>query len=221
MHFYLPSVTSFGSARPFWTVAVEWWMYLFFGMLFFWKEIKIHPAIKLVLFAVISIVPFFNLIGGRGNGLTLVWFLGAGILLLLMNNNIRPVNKTWCFISGMAMFGIALLRYLAIKTEYDLVFASILGLSLLFFLYGLQQTNIIRANWLKKTIIFMADYSFSLYLLHYTIIHFFVGQIGNYPKKGLFLASLIAANLVSIIFALITEMKHKQLRKWIAAKYKI
>jgi hypothetical protein len=28
-------ITSFGSARPFWMLAIEWWIYLFVGAVFF------------------------------------------------------------------------------------------------------------------------------------------------------------------------------------------
>lgn len=33
-------IESFGTARPFWTVAIEWWTYIFFGVLFFYNSFK-------------------------------------------------------------------------------------------------------------------------------------------------------------------------------------
>ncbi len=215
------SFNSYGSGRPFWTIAVEWWLYLFFGILVFWKSIKLPVIVKIVVFTIFSIVPFYNLIAGTGNGLTLMWFFGAVVCMLLMYGIGRPMGKTYCFLASFALLATALIRYSMINTEYDVLFAGILSASLLFIIFGLQQTNIIRAPWLKKTILFIADYSFSLYLLHYTILHFFMGQIGKYDISLLVVGSIIAANVVSMVFAMGTEMKHKQLRKWIAGKYGI
>ena len=170
---------------------------------------------------IFSIVPFYNLIAGTGNGLTMMWFFGAVVCMLLMYGIGRPMGKTYCFLASFALLATALIRYSMINTEYDVLFAGILSASLLFIIFGLQQTNIIRAPWLKKTILFIADYSFSLYLLHYTILHFFMGQIGKYDISLLVVGSIIAANVVSMVFAMGTEMRHKQLRKWIAGKYGI
>ena len=194
---------------------------MFFGFLLFWKEFKFPAFVKFTIFAFLCIVPVFNLLGGRGNGLTMVWYIGAALCGFLMYNIARPLNKALCFVSGFALLILAGMRYLGGKGEYDLLFASILASSLLFFIYGFQQTNIIRANWLKKTIVFFADYSFSIYLLHHTIIYYFFGLQGQFPVSWLIIGCVIGSNLVSIPFAMLTEMKHKKLRKWIAVKYNI
>ncbi len=69
-------LTSFASGRPLWTLAIEWWLYMSFGLiaLHFTKSFsKRH----LLILAVFMIVPLFNSFTGRGNALTLYW-MGGG-----------------------------------------------------------------------------------------------------------------------------------------------
>ena len=73
-------ITSFGSARPFWTLAIEWWIYLFVGAVFFFI-VKKKNAPLLALIALFSFVPIYNLFGGRGNGLFCTGFLARQFML--------------------------------------------------------------------------------------------------------------------------------------------
>jgi peptidoglycan/LPS O-acetylase OafA/YrhL len=74
-------ITSFGSARPFWTLAIEWWIYLFVGAVFFFLTKKKSMALIPVI-AVFSVVPLYNLVGGRGDGLFLYWIFGSVIYVV-------------------------------------------------------------------------------------------------------------------------------------------
>lgn len=93
-HTPVHSLTSFGSARPLWTLAIEWWIYLFFGyfvLVILRKKIKIQHLIVLGIFA---IVPMFNLVAGRGNGLFMYWLFGSMIYLILITNVLDSIKKT-------------------------------------------------------------------------------------------------------------------------------
>ena len=75
--------TSFGSARPFWTIAIEWWIYLFFGCLVLRLSVgNRNVLVQILIVSFLSIVPMYNFIGGRGNGLTVYWLLGAVVFLV-------------------------------------------------------------------------------------------------------------------------------------------
>jgi len=73
----------FGSDLPLWTLAIEWWLYLFFG----WIALaKFHRSTKWITVALfLSVVPLFQLfIGSRmGAGVTLIWFFGVLMATLL------------------------------------------------------------------------------------------------------------------------------------------
>ncbi len=213
--------TSFGSARPFWTIAVEWWMYMFFGWIYLWEKIKWRNIYKFIVLGLFSIVPLYHLIDGPGHGLTLVWFFGAALFVFIRQGFFATMSNGFCFFLSGTLLVAAMMRYRKITTEYDVLFAGIISVSLLMILVGLQQTQIIQSSRVKKVIVFLADYSFGLYLIHYTIVHFFLGLVptGRWDRMELLFGSIVAANLASIVFALFTEMKHKQIRQWVARKY--
>ncbi len=97
---YLPQefrLTSFGSARPFWTLAVEWWIYLFYGftVLVFIKDEKIKLS-QLFVLGGLSIAPLIYLVGGRGGGLMVYWLFGSVVYLIISCNvlkNIQCIKK--------------------------------------------------------------------------------------------------------------------------------
>lgn len=76
-------IRPFGSGRPFWTVAIEWWIYLFFGYVaFFTLRGRPLTVRSLLILGLLAVVPIYNAMGGVGDCLTLVWALGAGVALL-------------------------------------------------------------------------------------------------------------------------------------------
>jgi peptidoglycan/LPS O-acetylase OafA/YrhL len=72
------AIKPFGSARPIWTVAIEWWIYVFFGFLvaYFLGERRTNP-LALFVFLFSALVAGFNLVTGIGHNLTMIWFLGV------------------------------------------------------------------------------------------------------------------------------------------------
>lgn len=87
-------LTSFGSGRPLWTLAIEWWIYFWFGFLYLViiKQKKMNLLIVFV-FLVFSIVPFLNFSVGRGSGLMLPWLLGCLVLVLFPIIQSFKLNK--------------------------------------------------------------------------------------------------------------------------------
>jgi peptidoglycan/LPS O-acetylase OafA/YrhL len=73
------SITSYGSCRPLWTLAIEFWLYISAGFMFLYVKKYTYFSWKMKIIALFSfIVPFNNLCAGRGNCLTLFWLLGGG-----------------------------------------------------------------------------------------------------------------------------------------------
>ena len=75
-----------------------------------------------------------------------------------------------------------------------------------------------RTNWIgsANAIRIAADYSFTLYLIHHTIMYSakfaFDGQDG-----GWFLGTVVLSNLIAYLIAQPFEMRHKQIAKWIVS----
>ena len=199
-------ITSFGSARPFWTIAIEWWIYLFFGILFFTVKGK-HKNLKFsfVLLFISAIVPIYNLIGGRGNGLTLYWLFGMIACLLYPWYKSLPLSKYWKIVLALIMLTLSIHRQIIIISAYDKIFALIISI---FLLISMNCFNLIKLNNKFVAIIkYMASYSFTLYLVHYSILDFIQVNFIDYNPYILFLYGFIISNLIAISIGRLTEVK--------------
>jgi peptidoglycan/LPS O-acetylase OafA/YrhL len=78
-----------------------------------------------------------------------------------------------------------------------------------------QKTTLFSHTHKIKTVIrFIANYSFTLYLVHYTILHFITLYWKLDPSLGA-LFGIIVANLIAIALAFFTEFRHRQLANWV------
>jgi peptidoglycan/LPS O-acetylase OafA/YrhL len=206
-------ITMLGSARPLWTVAVEWWIYLFFGFIYF-KKIT-HKSIIFLL--PLMIVPFFR-IGSGGNGLSVLWFVSLASVYLLKKDTFKGNHALVIALSIAASF----VRLLFNNFEvFDLAFSIPLLMALFVYLSYLQTKPIPNYFFSKisKTSSPLAAFSFSLYLLHYTIIEFVRSlqlDMNIYAQVGLL---FILCNVISWLFAKATEYNYHKFRVYLTKKF--
>jgi peptidoglycan/LPS O-acetylase OafA/YrhL len=200
-------VTSFGSARPFWSLAIEWWIYLLFGylLLVVLKKNKLNISNVLIL-SFFSIVPVFNLITGRGNGLTAYWLFGSLVYIISTLNVLEGIKQNFKVIAAVLISGLALIRTYSKMTAYDPIFAFLIAITL-----WLTIDIFKGINFSKKTtqiISFNASYSYTLYLVHYSILDFIKT---HFAKTGnpylLFSIGFLSANIISILIGRYTELR--------------
>ncbi|MDT8903844.1 acyltransferase family protein [Anaeroselena agilis] len=206
-------VTSFGSARPFWSLAVEWWIYLWFGWFvynYYKKEQNRNNWYVHLIFIFFCIVPIWNMVFGRGNGLTFVWLMGSGVCLILAKVSITSFRPKLSFILSAAFLTLATIRVVRTKIEYDVLFAGLLGLFLLFLLIGLHNSTFSFGKTFDRRVRFVANYSFTLYLTHYSILdfaHYLTN--GIYSPYLIFVLSFLICNFVAAFIAYFSEFRHK------------
>jgi peptidoglycan/LPS O-acetylase OafA/YrhL len=206
-------VTSFGSGRPFWTIAVEWWIYMLFGWIVFGNSSKKLPVVAYwTLLLLFLVVPVFHLINGGGNGLAMMWIMGLIIYIILSSGtlNLPSTNVYWA--AGM-FFVFAILRLAFLMEAYDLLYAALLSISLFFLLCGLQKKSGIPSGKVVSLIRFLANYSFSLYLVHHTILEFTLRWLGPGWKTMIF--GIVLSNLLAIVIYLVFERNYKKAGKWL------
>ena len=215
--------TSLGSGRPLWTVAIEWWIYLLFGFIVLHRKLNIPTPLKLMVLAGLLIVPIENL-NGRGNGLTLAWFLGAAVYLL------RPVLlqlRVSSDVRALAFVILAIGFFVRLRTMlfdvYDPTLFALLAAGLLCLLVGLHGARGPARPSRDRMIRFFADYSFSLYLTHYTVIAVVAEfqRRAPMPREIEFLVAVLASNAVAIAFAYVTEFHHKRIRHAVARRFAV
>jgi len=205
---FLPniSVTSFGSARPFWTLAIEWWIYLSFGylLLVIFKKKKVN-ILNIIVLSFFSIVPVFNLIMGRGNGLTTYWLFGSIVYIISTLDILKGINKNFKLLFILIISGLALCRAYLKMDAYDPVFAFLLAKTLWLIIdfskdkkYSTRSVKIIKYN---------ASHSYTLYLVHYSILSFIKTHFDEtITPYLLFTIGFISANIISILIGRNTEL---------------
>ena len=205
------SITSFGSARPFWTLAIEWWIYIWFGY-FILKIMRYKglSAINIFIFLFLSIVPGYNIIAGRGHGLTTFWLFGVLIFLLFQKRqriNVSNYHKAFIIIFLLIL---ACIRISIVMNGFDPIFAFLIAGCLFISIDLFSGIEVSKTA--TKIIRFSANYSYTLYLIHYSIyillVKIFSDDIDPYI---LFSFGFMASNLIAAIVGYFTEMKATKL----------
>ncbi len=206
---FLPnnSIMSFGSARPFWTLAIEWWIYLAFGylMLVILKKNKVTIS-NLMVLSFFSIVPVFNLIMGRGNGLTTYWVFGLIVYIVSTLDILKETNQNFKLLFAILSTGLALSRAYLKMDAYDPIFAFLLAITLWLIIDIYKDKNISQNT--IKIIKYNASYSYTLYLVHYSILSFIKTHFDNTASPYLlFIIGIVSANIISILIGRYTELR--------------
>ena len=174
----------FGTARPLWTLSIEWWFYLLYGYVFFLiKRQRKLSAPRIALLFLFIFMPFDYLISGRGGGLGLVFLLGV---LSYYTYNMFSDN----------MLGILTLvsLYIIYGTIYkDAYRLSSFILLFLIFSSGLKASERIVISKRNELIKFLSEMTFMLYLTHYSVLYCLnrIGLSINHSLKlvlGIFLS---------------------------------
>ncbi|MEI6522767.1 MAG: acyltransferase family protein [Bacteroidota bacterium] len=213
-------IESFGSGRPFWTLAIEWWIYFWFGFLYLEIINKQNANLKnIFILAFFSIVPFSNFISGRGEGLMLPWCCGTLIFIIWPFFQKINFNKFLVFVTSVFLLYLIWIRFNATQFRYVEPYYVLLLSFLILVLLGFSH-HLIITNKMKLIIQYFADFSFTLYLIHYTLIYFAFQFLNVFNDKYLFfICCFLFVNLVSISLAKHTEMKYKILRSYLIKKF--
>ena len=213
-------IQSFGSGEPFWTVAVEWWIYLFFG----WCVLRVFPQrgnpwVNALLLAPLAIVPAVHLWGGRGNGLMATWVMGAVAYLVVAHGYLRAVRPRHLLgILGFAT-AVGVVRFTKTGAEYDPILAILTttGITVLIELCRSFHWPANVAYVIRKT----AAYSFTLYLIHYTVLDIIRSAFGgNYAPWMLLAVGFVASNVLAAVLGLYTEtVLTPKVKTWLYGRY--
>lgn len=213
-------ITSFGSARVLWTLAIEWWLYMTFGLLVvhFFSGFQRKYLILLLFF---MIVPLHNSFAGRGDALSLFWLEGAIVTIILFRGH-RTLNKASSLFFALIFACLILLRILKTHEAYDLVYVTLITM---FIIFSLSYASYFSFPFdkLKLFIKLMAGYSFTLFLIHYSIFDFisiWYKSIDGNKHSQVFIASFFISHFLSIILAFYTEMRYRDVKIFLIHRIK-
>lgn len=211
-------IRAYNTAEPFWTVAIEMWIYVAIGLFFFClvKRERIARGPLVVLAALSIPVVVWNAAAGGGKSLTLIWLLGAcaGLLFHRWRDtgyvNHRPIGACVALVGAAALLG----RIGKIGFQpYDLQTAALLA----FVMFG-GLAMLIRSRpqpVLKRALSGCASYSYSLYLLHNTVL---IVALEVFSIESAWLRAAVAvaaAHAVSYALYLLFERHYRHVARWL------
>lgn len=231
---HLPNlkVACLGSGRPFWSLAVEWWFYMIYGFIVVaLHEISFYTASKrfivIILMIPAAIFTFYHTIfvvnteiPARGDVCFIIWLLGVGMFFIL-NNFQQRLSSSMNILLIVIFIALAFTRFYFIRFAYDLPLALLLTMIIFFMVQYCQKYDKVSPKIINGLINFGADYSFTLYLTHYTILNVIATNLHYGSPRFKLLITIIVSNIVAILIALPTEMQHKKVRKYIFNRFNL
>lgn len=218
----VPSVTTelgfpvapFGSARPLWTLAIEWWIYMAFG----WFILRGRKSLALWLpgLAVVAFIPAYFAV--YSSGLVHMWLLASCAYYLVAGRRLAHARRASLVVAMVAFGAMACLLLAHTKQPYDVRFAVLFTGALVSLILLADQLEFRFPVRVAALIRLVANYSFTLYLLHYTVLDFLLQHPAFASAKANFATGFIVANVASLAIASVTEMHHQATGRWLKAR---
>ncbi len=220
-------IDTFGSGRPFWTISIEWWTYMLFGgiVLFHIRNRNPVTILSAIIVGFVAIEPLYHFVGGPFQSLTMLWVLGMLACLLYLNMDrwqFLPKEKMRWYAFTIFLFSLFLMLARAVTIHFDglsslleLQFGVYLALTVFSFLLVASKEYKLP-TFISKVIRFTANYSYSLYLVHYTVlIHLYVRFPGHEYNLAFFGLAILASNIAAIILWYLFERHYRQVGNWL------
>jgi peptidoglycan/LPS O-acetylase OafA/YrhL len=204
-----PAITlPFGSAAPFWTVAIEFWIYIFVGLTAF----ALRDGVSLFRVAAILASGIIPVQSFTDNNLVLIpWLIGAAIERVHATITLTRLQTALLAAAACALAAWQIANGDKIYAWRFYIVAGLVFLAVVFVVSRIDWASTSRS---ARMVTWWASWSYSLYLLHHTILMDFAAPFSATPRS-MVIASVIAI-VTSICFAALTENHHRAL----AAKIK-
>ena len=216
-------IRPYNAAEPFWTVSIEMWIYVAVGLFFFGvlcRE-RVRRRVLWPLVALSFPVVVWNAAAGGGKSLTLVWLLGAvaGWALAQLSGG-RNRRTAWIAFWVVALGAGGLVGRVA-KVGFDgfnvqtvalvamMIFGVLIGLA------GLRSVPVL----LDRACRFLASYSYSLYLIHNTVLIAVWEATPNAPRWLSIGLGVLAAHGVAWLLYVGFERHHRHVARWLRPRF--
>jgi peptidoglycan/LPS O-acetylase OafA/YrhL len=207
-------IRPYNTAEPFWTVAIEFWIYIAASLLVFYviRRERIR-ALYVLLFTLISVpVVIWNAADGAGKSLSLVWLVGgmAGFLVVYMGaDSAAARSKT---LAGLIVLcGVAALGGRIVRLGFDPYDLQTAFLMIVIFFGIFLRLNQATTVWELPAALsrFGASYSYSLYLVHNTVLVIVFENTHHLPKPLAIGIGVVLAHSVALLVYHLFEKHHR------------
>jgi peptidoglycan/LPS O-acetylase OafA/YrhL len=209
---YFSDVEPIGSMRPLWSVAIEWWLYIFIAVVFY--TIRSMKLIAYIIFSLALILIITHISRESVSSYYVIYsWLTASFFTIINVKNIlsRLTPKVLVLISSVLFFSLIILVVLEYVTTFYEYQSILLILPLYFVLITLGE----RFQYPKILMNFsikLSSFSYSLYLLHYSLICFLL-SIFETRTFEFAITIYIFINLFCFLFYYLFERHYMWFRK--------
>lgn len=212
-------IRPYNTAEPFWTVAVEFWLYIAVGLFFFRVLLgeRIRRSYLWMLTATSVPVLLWNAAAGPGESLSLVWMVGAlaGYLIARMNAAGSVQWRTLpLLLVGFGAVALAARAKTAGFDPYNLQIAVLMAIVMFGVVIGLNRVDGV-SRWIAAPTRFFASYSYSLYLIHNTVLVIVFERTQSLPKPVSIVIGVILAQLIAWLVYLAFERHYRSVSRWL------
>lgn len=211
-------IRPYNTAEPIWAIPVEFWIYVVFGLGFFGLVMRerLRLPLSAALGAVALPVVIWNAAAGGGNGLSLVWLVGAMGGYVWFSSWRHSPHKLEI---GMVVLLAACICLLGRGWKIGWNFQD-LGIVLCEVLIMLGSVSVLEGlrtlpHSLRSLCAFVASYSYSLYLVHNTVLIVTRQLFSDVLGKAALPLAMAAAHVVAYAIYLLFERHYRQVGAWL------
>lgn len=206
--------TAFGSADQLWTIVIEWWIYVLFGLAAFALIRRRGNALVWGAFFLFALaVPLAAMI--HFSGLVVAWIVGMA--MRLAHDRLRQLRPALLAALAGVSFAIAAPRWSLTEFNfYDPLTAALLGVALFAFM-TFRESGRARVRPLVDALVTgMSNISYSLYLVHLTLILYVAEWLpGMIGRPWALVAMLVVCNAGATLFYFLFERHYPRVRRWL------
>jgi peptidoglycan/LPS O-acetylase OafA/YrhL len=219
-------IKPYGSARPLWTVAIEWWTYIAYGYFFayFFAKKSLPNLISSagLIFSFSLVVIIFNSVSGIGHNLTFIWILGAivGHVYYKWGGGwLRSVKLSVLLLMIVVCATLFLARLVHMRLSpmfanalnpYD--FINVLIFTAVFMGLIVRDDLWSCSVMLEKFSSFIGNISYALYLVHFTLLSllFSFGFLRELSILS-FIIAFFCCNIIATILYYLIDRHHQKI----------
>lgn len=205
----IPSMP-YGTMRPIWSLMYEWWIYVLFGGVFFLRS-KPIPAILLMVLG----LHYTLQVNGQGEAghIWLVWGVGGACAYAQRQIDWERIPRSTLRLAAGLFFACACALYRLTLDAFDI--RAGVALSLAFFCLinlgdGFGKVLIPIAGLIRG----LAGLSFTLFLIHYSVLTYVREYLGLVGWAGFVVGTLVSV-AVAFGIAYYTEFRLYSVKSWL------
>lgn len=206
-------VRPYNTAEPIWAIPVEFWTYVVFGLGFFGLVARERLSATLCVLSLMVALPvvIWNAAAGGGNGLTLVWLLGAAGGYVWVSSWHHSAHKVQIGAAVVLTASICLLGR-GLKLGWNFQDLGIVTCEILIILGLISVLDGARAlpSSLRAACGFLASYSYSLYLIHNTILIVVKQHLHEAMGRAALPLALIGSHLAAYLVYVLFEQHYRK-----------